>query len=871
MDAKYAKYKKDDLKYFGAKVVIDKELEAIKLRRGQKYDPKRGLALSGGGIRSACFALGVLQALSFKGRLEKIDYLSTVSGGGYIGSCLSYLLHTAWSSSNGRVWFGTGWDSFPLGSYPMANPEGGTTETQQEPPRFRGSILRFLREQAKYLESAQGGITMLSLIGVVLANVMLSIAFFLTLAILVFSCLRYAFGVSKTTMVPNWQLLAIVIALPLICRLASLLITCLCHSFKTVRQHRAPHKTPIKQRTLQKCVQNMVLWVLKITMVLSAIVLIWMTVPCLLVSVTHINSIIADFYGQLYPWLSNPLLGMAYLLCMLYLVFAVLYGFGTWFFQFINYFENHEANPYRWRQFIERLFNFTLLGMFGFGLLGLVFVDFSLMLEDRSNWGVNLFYSGFNYTDMALCFTAIGLLLIAAAFLQTGTSNGHKLSTDKLANMGGLLLLFGFLYFSNYLAQRGEGHVPLGLWFFVAVALGWLVDLNYISFHRYYRDRLMETFLPNIEELLADSKLIGETTGNRFTLQQMWGGKQDNFRRKSADGSSTDWMVPYHIINANVVLVDSDISKYRGRKGDNFIFSPLYCGSNATGWAASDSRWYKGFSVATAMGISGAALNPNAAENGEGVTHGRVLSMLMGLLNIRLGFWVPNPQWAADSKHIKKVFNGFKRLLAWLSELGVDKEMTPNFIYPGFGEVVMRSNLDENSGWLQLSDGGHFENLGLYELVRRRLELIIVSDGGADPDYKFTDLTNAIEKVRVDFGALITFADGALESLIPVSDPNAAGLKADGGEPMRYAKCGYIIGNICYADNSKGKIVYLPTTFTKSLGADLYGYRRSHPEFPDVPTSNQFFNEKQFEAYRELGFQTAFQMLNDHKLVTMWY
>lgn len=63
-----------------------------------------GLALSGGGIRSAAVCLGALQALHLRGRLAAVDYLSTVSGGGYIGACLS----AAMSDRGGRA--------FPFGA-----------------------------------------------------------------------------------------------------------------------------------------------------------------------------------------------------------------------------------------------------------------------------------------------------------------------------------------------------------------------------------------------------------------------------------------------------------------------------------------------------------------------------------------------------------------------------------------------------------------------------------------------------------------------------------------------------------------------------------------------------------------------------------
>ena len=58
-----------------------------------------------------------------------------------------------------------------------------------------------------------------------------------------------------------------------------------------------------------------------------------------------------------------------------------------------------------------------------------------------------------------------------------------------------------------------------------------------------------------------------------------------------------------------------------------------------------------------------------------------------------------------------------------------------------------------------LTDGGHFENLGAYELIRRRLRLIVIIDAGGDPDYVFSDLANLIRKARLDFGAEIRFLD----------------------------------------------------------------------------------------------------------------
>jgi hypothetical protein len=174
------------------------------------------------------------------------------------------------------------------------------------------------------------------------------------------------------------------------------------------------------------------------------------------------------------------------------------------------------------------------------------------------------------------------------------------------------------------------------------------------------------------------------------------------------------------------------------------------------------------------------------------------------------------------------------------------------------------SYLREDRKWVLLSDGGHFENLALYELIRRRLKVIVVCDGGADPDYTFADLAGAIEKVRADFGAIVDIDDRDLQPMIPrprQGDP------PDAARSQRVAERGYLFATIRYARsdqadaNTHGLLIYLNTTFFAGLSAGLYGYRNAHPSFPDEPTSDQFFDEKQFEAYRELGYNTAMAMM----------
>ncbi len=142
------------------------------------------------------------------------------------------------------------------------------------------------------------------------------------------------------------------------------------------------------------------------------------------------------------------------------------------------------------------------------------------------------------------------------------------------------------------------------------------------------------------------------------------------------------------------------------------------------------------------------------------------------------------------------------------------------------------------------------------------MSLIIVSDAGADPDFQFGDLANAIERVRVDFGANIKFDDPAfnLEHVLPKSEKGLMARK------YKLAKRGFAIASIEYHDGSNGRLIYLKTTLTKDLPADIYGYKKANSLFPDQPTSDQFFDESQFEAYRELGYQLTKKMLTTVKI-----
>ncbi len=140
------------------------------------------------------------------------------------------------------------------------------------------------------------------------------------------------------------------------------------------------------------------------------------------------------------------------------------------------------------------------------------------------------------------------------------------------------------------------------------------------------------------------------------------------------------------------------------------------------------------------------------------------------------------------------------------------------------------------------------------------MDLIVVSDGGQDGAFTFADLGNAIERVRVDFGVSIHFEDECftLEGVLP--KPRES-LSATWATKFGLAKRGFALASIRYPDRTScGVLIYVKATMIDGLPSDLYAYKAQNPEFPDQSTLDQFFDEDQFEAYRELGYRLVKQM-----------
>jgi len=386
--------------------------------------------------------------------------------------------------------------------------------------------------------------------------------------------------------------------------------------------------------------------------------------------------------------------------------------------------------------------------------------------------------------------TWIAPLATAAFSFWRASKKGPN--TNTWAMLGLVMLLAGLFTALYHLANHTNLVLSpgFGVWLVASLLLALVCDINAVSMHSYYRSRLAEAFMPNV----ADPS--GKAMPPRHPLE---------FRLTDIRAESGG---PLHLVNTTLNTTSSTDERLRARNGENMILSPLYCGSTATGYRRTSSYVRGEITLSTAFSVSGAAVDPDTYA-----TRSRPVSILMGLLNVRLGIWLPNPRYE-PRRH---------RWPAW---------------YQLMLREMLGIGLSEKEYRIHLADGGHFENLGLYELLRRRCRYIIVSDAGADPGATLADLGQAVQRARADLGAEVDLCADAL-----VHD----------GDSLRERV--HLVGGVTYADGSRGEILYLKALMRTRLGADVYGYWRTNPDFPDQPTSNQFYGELQFDSYRELGRQ----------------
>ncbi len=377
-----------------------------------------------------------------------------------------------------------------------------------------------------------------------------------------------------------------------------------------------------------------------------------------------------------------------------------------------------------------------------------------------------------------------------------------------------------------------HGHPIVAVYFaaWLILTIGCLfIGPNVNSLHRYYRDRLSRAFLierkgNNKNPARRNARSVVDTK----TFASLKPRQGSTFKTEAAYS-------PYLLVNAAINLEASEKLNRRGRNADTFIFSPLFVGSTCTGYSDSEAMrdQVKDLGLGTAMAISGAAASANMGRMTI-----KVLTFSLALLNIRLGYWLANPFRLGE---FKSKFTG------WLSNIG-----TVFFAKEALGQ------LDEQGLNVYLTDGGHVENLGIYELIRRRCKVIIGVDVDLDPGLNFPSLVGLEMMTRIDLGARIEVPWLALQkSAVAVTEQALHGADAD--DPFPHGPHA-AIGAIRYENNETGVLILIKTSLSGDENDYILDYKRRNPDFPHETTLDQFFTEEQFEVYRALGFHAARQL-----------
>jgi hypothetical protein len=341
----------------------------------------------------------------------------------------------------------------------------------------------------------------------------------------------------------------------------------------------------------------------------------------------------------------------------------------------------------------------------------------------------------------------------------------------------------------------------------------YFVNINRFSLYDLYRNRLTREFLGASNSNRRPDFWTGFDETDDIPLAELWPPRDKKKRL-------------YPVINAALNMAATKRLEWQDRKAVSFVLTPRYCGSGATpdlGFRRT-AEYADGIRLGWAMTVSGAAVSPNA---GYSTMPG--LALLMTLFNLRLGAWSGNPGKAGNDTY---------------------RHRGPvNALRPLLREALGRT--DDQAAYVYLSDGGHFDNLGVYEMLRRRCRFIVISDATCDPLYAYADLGSVVRKAAIDFGIRIRFeyldmaqrgetaVKGAYSAVAVIEYPEA--------RPDGRRRHGYLLYFKAYYRGLEEP-------------ADVRAYALENPAFPHDTTLNQFFGEAQFESYRALGGYTVMEL-----------
>ncbi|ATC65364.1 hypothetical protein CMV30_16225 [Nibricoccus aquaticus] len=788
-----------------------------------------GLAFSGGGIRSATFNLGILQALERLGVLRHVNYLSTVSGGGYVGS-----FWTAWlrrRRTNRRSFF------------PSASENDFHSKDERESPEVRHlrEFSRFLMPRVGFWHFETWGAIVAILGGMIPAMV----AALATIAAGLYS----------------WFLLS-ALALKWEHWCSTILFGVLTLTFHLSAEWawRRTGKNGNSEKSF------------------------WRNVP--LTAMTAVIASAAWFFIRKYKF---PDLDI---------------GHWTWpasYWEIVS-----EKNFFRDSKFhLSLLLPSAAWFVGGIAMLGLRgFVARSAPDEKAVTWSGGVDRSAARCFSCAVIAGALAVLwtgcheLLAAIghtdFFQNRETSGAAAAGSTAA--GGALFGAVFFWLRDWLSKPSEETRATNLWekyaekikplmpqfaalgamfcmvltcvlliqsygsgphlwigisvsaFFIVLTL-LCFDPARIGMHDFYRSRLARCYL--------GAAPAAGTMPSRATAEQT----DDDIRFGELRGETVA-PGPIHLVccAANNLAGDPLSSLYRGAR--SVAISPIGLSLGNEYAAIPHLR------LSSAVTASAAAFNSQMGR--VSMDLGFAVAFVMSAFNLRLGLWVPHPgnphsrlKWLVGLPFFFEMFGRSKCPSLDKPEVNTPppfaNNLANNVVRPAPGALnraasavsdtfhAAEDSVKKKISYLHLSDGSHFENLGLYELVRRHCRYIIVTDSSADPEVAFDDLANTLRRIREDFGVEIELD---VEPLRP----------GENGRSAQHA----VIGCIHYdgmAGTDKGTVIYFKPTLTGDEPADVLQYQTRNIAFPHEGTGDQFYDEAQWESYRRLGEHAAISVL----------